>query len=141
MQVREATRDDADPYERYFELAGFGLDAHRGGDSREWGRDDLDPKTVVLGVERDGDALGFPLPEVEAVGGVATATVGATDVLVVADEGGIHAFEHPGGEVPASVDAATGECVDGHRLDRLPARRLFAFAWQDDHGPHAFWTP
>jgi hypothetical protein len=24
------------------------------------------------------------------------------------------------------------------RLDRVPIRRLFAFAWQDDHGPDAF---
>jgi hypothetical protein len=25
------------------------------------------------------------------------------------------------------------------RLDRVPIRRLFAFAWQDDHGPDAFY--
>jgi hypothetical protein len=34
----------------------------------------------------------------------------------------------------------TGESADGRRLDRLPTRRLFAFAWQDDHGPDAFWS-
>ena len=26
------------------------------------------------------------------------------------------------------------------RLDRVSIRRLFAFAWQDDHGPDAFYT-
>ena len=48
------------------------------GPEREWDRDDLDPKTVVLGVTpADSGALGFPFPVVEA-------TVGATDVAVLA---------------------------------------------------------
>lgn len=36
-------------------------------------------------------------------------------------------------------EGATGEAADGRRLRRLPARRLFAFAWQDDHGPASFY--
>ena len=33
----------------------------------------------------------------------------------------------------------TGESDDGRALARVPTRRLFAFAWQDDHGPDAFY--
>jgi hypothetical protein len=141
---------DAGPYDDYFESEGFGLDAHRGGDGRTWDRDDLDPKTVVLGVEADGDALGFPLPRAADEGGVVQATVGDRDLVAfVAD--GIHAFEDPGYAYdPADAegrfradgttwDGATGESEDGRTLDRVPARRLFAFAWQDDHGPDAFY--
>jgi hypothetical protein len=149
---------DAAPYTDYFESEGFGLDAHRGEGGREWSRDDLDPKTVVLGVEEardspgDGDALGFPLPRVEDAGGVATAEVGGRAVVVFATPDGIHAFENPGyafetGADDGTFDAdgtrwdgATGESDDGRQLERIPARRLFAFAWQDDHGPDAFWS-
>jgi len=139
-----------DPYHEYFESDGFGLAAHRGGDGREWDRTDLDPKAVVLGVERNGEAVGFPLERIEAAGGVATATVGGDAVAAFATPDGVHAFEHPrfafepvgdgafraGG---ATWDGATGRAADGRSLDRLPARRLFAFTWQDDHGPDAFW--
>jgi len=41
--------DDA-PYADYFESDGFGLGAHRGSGGREWDRDELDPKAVLLGV-------------------------------------------------------------------------------------------
>jgi len=144
--------DDA-PYVEYFESGGFGLDAHRGTGSREWSREDLAPKTVVLGVETDGDALGFPLPRVETAGGVASASVGDRGVAVFATPDGIHAFEDLGfaferGEEPGTFladgtvwDGATGESEDGRALDRLASRRLFAFAWQDDHGADAFWSP
>jgi len=153
--------DDA-PYAEYFESEGFGLGAHRGEGGREWDREDLDPKTVVLGVEGRSeadeakDALGFSLPRVEAAGGVATAEVGGQPVVVFATPDGIHAFENPGYEFePAGSegenrgtfeadgthwDAATGESDDGRELDRVAARRLFAFAWQDDHGPDALWS-
>jgi hypothetical protein len=171
----EAASDDDDPapidydegpYDSYFEMDGFGLAAHRGtGDGREWTRDDdLEPKTVVLGIEPealasangDGDgerALGFPLPRVEANGSVAHATVGDRDAVVFATPDGIHAFANPDYAFertaePATYtadgarwDGATGESDDGRSLERLPARRLFAFAWQDDHGPDAFWSP
>jgi hypothetical protein len=36
-------------------------------------------------------------------------------------------------------DLATGWSDDGQRLRRVPARRLYAFAWQDDHGPGSFY--
>lgn len=140
---------DTAPYDDYFESNGFGLAAHRGRGSREWDREDLDPKAVVLGIERDGDALGFPLPRVEAAGGIARATIGHVDVVVLLGDG-IHAYADPGYEFDAGSDGyhadgaiwdpATGESDDGRELSRLPARRLFAFAWQDDYGLEAFWT-
>jgi hypothetical protein len=145
---------DAAPYESYFELDGFGLAAHRGtGDGREFEREDLDPKTVVLGVEQDGDALGFALDRLEANGSVGHATVGDVDVVAFATTDGVHAYENPGlaFERTAEPDTyradgarwsgATGESDDDRSLDRVPSRRLFAFAWQDDHGSDAFWTP
>ena len=146
---------DDDPYREYFERDGFGLDAHHGKDSREWDRDDLDPKEVVLGIERDDEALGFPYDRVEAAGGVASARVGDADVAVFVTPDGIHAFDAAGvesafepAEQPGRFHAdgtvwngATGEADDGRRLERLPARRLFAFAWQDDHGADTFWSP
>ncbi|WP_227131451.1 DUF3179 domain-containing protein [Halorubellus salinus] len=145
---------DEAPYESYFEMDGFGLGAHRGtGDEREWDRDDIAPKEVVLGVERDGDALGFPLDRLAANGSVAHATVGDVDVVAFATSDGVHAYENPGFAFERTVEpdtyvaddarwtGATGASDDGRTLERLPARRLFAFAWQDDHGPDAFWTP
>jgi hypothetical protein len=144
-----------EPYAAYFEGEGFGLGAHRGTGGRTWDRTDLDPKAVVLGVEargRDGEpeALGFPLPRVRDAGGAVTARVGTTDVAVFATGRGIHGFENPGyrfavedGTVVANDttwEPTTGESADGRRLRRLPTRRLFAFAWQDDHGPDAFWS-
>jgi|AntRauMinimDraft_4_1070384.scaffolds.fasta_scaffold01627_5 hypothetical protein len=148
-----AGRDyDSTPYEAYAEGEGFGLGPMRGsGPSRGWGHDDLDPKTVVLGVERDDETVGFPLPSIESAGGVIESTVGGHRVVVIATDDGLHAFERPGFALAFDADGrlvgdetvwtpATGESDDGRRLDRLPARRLFAFAWQDDHGPDAFYT-
>jgi hypothetical protein len=141
---------DETPYETYFESEGFGLAAHRGtDDGRSWDRADLDPKAVVLGLELGGEALGFPLARVREAGGVVTATVGGREVVVFATDEGIHAFGNPGfafepdsnGAFSADGtvwDGATGDAGDGRRLERVPARRLFAFAWQDDHGPGAF---
>ena len=142
--------DDA-PYADYLAGEGFGLAAHRGEGSREWSRADLEPKAVVLGVECGGEAVGFPLPWVRAAGGVVQTTVGGRDVVVAATErAGVHAYADPGyafeladGELVAdgtTWDPATGESADGRQLRRLPTRRLFAFAWQDDHGPDAFYT-
>jgi hypothetical protein len=141
---------DDEPYDEYFERDGFGLAAHRGDGSREWDRDDVDPKTVVLGVEPGDEALGFPLPTVEEAGGVVTADAGGTPVVVFATADGIHAFRDPGFDWEPAGDGrfradgttwggATGQAGDGRSLDRLPARRLFAFAWQDDHGAAAFY--
>ena len=137
---------DDDPYREYFESDGFGLAAHRGEGSREWDREDLDPKAVVLGVEVGEDALGFPYDRVEAAGGVVHATVGGLDVAVFVTPDGIHAFEAADREFEptddpgrfradgTTWDGATGESAEGDGLARVPARRLFAFAWRDDHG-------
>ena len=143
---------DMAPYEAYRSGEGFGLAAHRSGESvREWTRDDdIRPKTVVLGIELDDAALGFPLPHVSQAGGVVRTVVGERDVLVIATEdGGIHGFADPGFPVEATDsgvtgdgttwDPATGRSADGRRLDRLPTRRLFTFAWQDDHGTDSFY--
>lgn len=139
-----------EPYADYFDGEGFGLAAHRGtDDARSWDRDDLEPKTVVLGLEIGSGALGFPLPRVRAAGGVVHETVGETDVVVFATDDGIHAFENPGYEFGRSDegrfradgttwDGTSGTAADGRQLTRVPARRLFAFTWQDDHGPDAF---
>ncbi|WP_049903248.1 DUF3179 domain-containing (seleno)protein [Halococcus agarilyticus] len=163
---------DAAPYERYFAGDGFGLAAHRGDGSREWGRDDLAPKEIVLGIERDGTALGVPRsrvvgadadrenargPEDEATddatteSGVVTVTIGDLPIVVFATPDGMAAFESPGYAFTSTDDphafdgdgtrwnGATGESTDGRNLARVPTRRLFAFAWQDDHGPEAFY--
>jgi hypothetical protein len=141
------------PYEAYAAGDGFGLAAHRGAaDGREWdGPTDLNPKEVVLGVEFDEDALGFAFSRMRAAGGVARATVGEQDVVAFAADDGIHAYADPGHEFEWSDagvvgdgttwDPATGAAADGRRLDRLPARRLYAFTWLDDHGPEAFYRP
>ncbi|WP_435360560.1 DUF3179 domain-containing protein [Haloarchaeobius sp. DFWS5] len=147
---------DSDPYDHYFDMDGFGLGAHRGTGSREWEReDDIAAKTVVLGVEAtdtcgDGVALGFPLLRVEAAGGVVQTTVGTKSVVVFATDDGIHAFADPSVGFEPTDDGrfagdgttwngATGRSDDGRELTRLAARRLFAFAWQDDHGPDSFY--
>lgn len=143
---------DPSGYESYEEGDVFGLRGMRGeGPEREWNRDDLDPKTVVLGVTpADGGALGFPLPVVEAAGGVVEATVGKTDVIVLATDDGLHAFEQPEFELRLESGSVrgdgttwtltTGESDDGRRLRRVETRRLYAFAWQDDHGPRSFYS-
>lgn len=148
------------PYSEYFEGEGFGLGAHRGeGPGREWEREDIAAKERVLGLELDGGALGFPRSHVEDAGGVVTATVGGESVVVFATEDGVHAYRDPGYDWTATRggfradgvmwDATTGEALDNpathvaanrEPLERLPARRLFAFAWQDDHGD-AFLDP
>jgi len=146
-----AAEYDMAPYRRYHDDDAFGLHAMRGeGEPRTWDRTDLDAKTHVLGVVHDGDAVGYPRPRVEAAGGVVTDAVGGRDIVVVARDGALQAFVDPGldfrsGEGGLVADGATwdpvtGESDDGRRLERVPARTLFAFAWQDDHGPDAFYA-
>jgi hypothetical protein len=136
---------EEDPYREYFESSGIGLGAHRGTGGRSWERADLDAKSLVLGLELDGEAVGYPRPRLLDAGGVVTDTVGERAVVVSATAAGMHAFENPGYEFDADGDGnlvadgatwdpATGESGDGRELRRLPARRLFAFAWHDDHG-------
>jgi len=143
---------DDRPYRDYFEMDGFGLEAHRDGQSREWNRDDdISPKTVVLGIELEDSALGFPLPRVLDAGGIVQETIGEKDVVVFAtEEVGIHGYLNHGYSFSRSEDEfradgtiwdpVTGKAEDGRTLDRVPARRLFAFTWQDDHGPTAFYS-
>ena len=141
-----------EPYRRYYQDEDFGLYAMRGeGARRTWDRDDIDAKTVVLGIEHGDEAVGYPLPVVEAAGGLVTDTIGGRDVVVVAADGDLHAFENPGltfertaAELVAdgtNWDLVTGESDDGRTLTRVPSRTLFAFAWQDDHGTDAFYDP
>ncbi|PSQ56994.1 hypothetical protein BRD18_08095 [Halobacteriales archaeon SW_7_71_33] len=145
---------DDDPYRAYFEADGFGLAAHRGEGSREDWSLDLDPKAVVLGVERDGDAAGVPVEWVREAGGAVRLSVGDDSAVVLASEAGAFAYAAPPFDDAfervepdrfaadgATWDAVTGESDDGRRLRRLPVRRLFAFAWRDDHGTEAFRFP
>jgi hypothetical protein len=147
---RDTAEYRMEPYERYFDSDGFGVGVMRGtGPGREWNREDVDAKTRVLGVERGDDAVGYPRPVVEREGGIVTDTVGGNDIVVFATTEGLAAFENPGYdfvrtengfEADGTVwDGTTGESEDGGQLDRVPAKQLYAFAWQDDHGPDAFY--
>ena len=143
-------RYDMGPYERYADGDEFGLYGMRGeGTPRSWNRDDLDPKTIVLGVEWNGDAVGYPIARVERAGGVVTDTVGGLDIVVFADGDGCYAFEDPGFDYERREGAfvadgttwnpITGDAADGRTLTRIPGRPQFAFAWQDSHGGAAFY--
>jgi hypothetical protein len=145
---------DDSPYDEYFGSVGFGLAAHRGTEQgREWNRDDeLEPKTVVLGIEIGDEAVGVPLPRVHEAGNVVQTTVGGQDIVVFGtEEDGLHGFVDPGVELRNTEagfegdgtiwNPATGRSAEGRVLERLPARRLFAFAWQDDHGTDSFYRP
>jgi hypothetical protein len=149
---RGATLDevyDMAPYDRYDAAEGFGLREMRGeGPERTWHRTDIDAKTVVLGVVQGDEAVGYPVPVVESAGGVVTDSVGGHDLVVTTLGGDIRAFEHPGFGFGArdgalfgdgtAWDPTTGRSDDGRRLSPIAARRLYAFAWQDDHGPDSF---
>jgi hypothetical protein len=112
-------------------------------------RGDIDAKTVVVGVTHGGDAAGYPVEQVRNAGGVVSDTVGDLDVLVVSSGDDVHAFEDPGYEFElqegmlygdgAEWDARTGRSDDRRTLPRVPSRRLYAFTWQDDHGPGSFY--
>ncbi|WP_338727993.1 DUF3179 domain-containing protein [Haladaptatus sp. DJG-WS-42] len=140
------------PYQRYFEMEGFGLGAKRGTGGRDWAREDFGPKEPVLGVTHADAALGFPESTVEAAGSVVMTTVDDLEIVVFATPDGLAAFENPGytfervaqpGVFAADEtrwDGATGESEDGRSLTRVAAQWLFAFSWQDDHGPDAFFT-
>jgi hypothetical protein len=141
---------DMAPYDRYDAAEGFGLREMRGeGPERTWSRTDIGAKTVVLGVAQGGEAVGYPVPAVEAAGGVVADRVGDRDLVVTTLGGDIQAFENPGhgfearGGVlhgdGAAWDPTTGRSDDGRRLSLVPARRLYAFSWQDDHGPDSFY--
>jgi hypothetical protein len=141
---------DMAPYDRYDAAEGFGLREMRGeGPERTWSQAGIDAKTVVLGVVHGDEAVGYPVPAVEAAGGVVADRVGECDLVVTTLGGDIQAFEDPGHEFEAhdgvlhgdgtAWDPTTGRSDDGRRLSLVPARRLYAFAWQDDHGSDSFY--
>lgn len=137
-------------YDQYDAAQEFGLRAMRGeGRERSWERGAISAKTVVLGIVRGGDAIAYPVPRVRDEGGVVFDSVGGRDVIVVSSGRGLHAFENPGYEFElrngtlfgdgVSWDSMTGRSTDGRTLSRIPARQLYAFAWQDDHGRESFY--
>lgn len=141
---------DMAPYERYSEGDEFGLYGMRGeGPRRTWDRTDIDAKTEVLGVEIGDDAVGFPFDRITSEGGLLTATVGGRDITVVETSESATAFIHPGFELERRDEQlygdgtvwnpVTGRSEDDRQLERLPTRQLFAFAWQDAHGPDSFY--
>ena len=143
---------DMEPYEQYSERDEFGLCGMRGeGPRRTWDRDDIDAKTEVLGVEIGDAALGFPLHLVAAEDGIVTATVGGNDILAVKTAESATVFIDPGfglkrrnGQLygdGTEWNPITGTSDDGRQLERLATRRLYAFAWQDAHGPESFYEP
>jgi len=112
---------------------------------------DFHPKALTLGLTVDGHARGYPRPIVEAACGVVRETLGDTDVVVFATDAGIFAYEGDGMAFETATDenrfradgttwdGETGRSEDGRALTRVPSRRLFAFAWRDDHGVGAFY--
>ena len=142
---------DAETYDDYLDGEGFGLAARRpDATQRSFPLDWLDPKTVVVGLEHDGEAVAVARPTVEAADGVVTLTVGGTSVVVFAAPDGTHAYHDPGFDWRLADglahgdggqwDPTTGVAVDAdRRLSRFPAVRLFAYGWVDNHGPTAFY--
>ncbi|XVH33318.1 DUF3179 domain-containing (seleno)protein (plasmid) [Haloferacaceae archaeon DSL9] len=143
---------DGDPMTLYEGSRAFGFPPVHGG-SREWDTrsDDLRAKTRVLGITTQDGALAFPRPRVEASGGVVRTTVGETDVIVFALHDELAAFKDPGIEFEPTDEegsfngdgtrwsGTSGASEDGRVLERLPGRWTFAFSWQTDHGPDAFY--
>lgn len=143
---------DMTGYERYRRGEQFGLYGMRGeGEARSWDREDLDPKAVVVGVESGADARAYPVSDVEAAGGVVRDTLGGRPILVYALDGAVGAIESPGPEFPPDGESVLtyggnwpsthGESQRGVEAPPVRSLRLFAFAWQDAHGPDAFWKP
>jgi hypothetical protein len=148
--VRAAAAYDMTGYDRYDAAPGFGLREMRGeGPERTWDRADIGAKTTVLGVVVGSDAVGYPLPEVDDAGGVVADTVGGQDIVVVVASDTMQAFEDPVFDLNrrdgvlsgdgTAWDPASGHGAGGRRLEVVPSRRLYAFAWQDDHGPGSFY--
>jgi len=141
---------DMSRYAQYDATDEFGLRAMRGeGRERSWTRTDIAAKTPVLGIIHDGDAVGYPYPEVSSAGGLISDTVGGRSIFVVSDDGALYPYDNPGYEFEisdgvlygdgVSWNPTTGESSDGRQLNRVPARHLYAFAWQDDHGAESFY--
>ncbi|MFC6732148.1 MULTISPECIES: hypothetical protein [unclassified Haladaptatus] len=73
-------------------------------------------------------------------------------IVVFVTPEGMATFENPGFSFNRAAqpgvfradgtrwDGVTGESDDGRTLTRVPTRWLFAFNWQDDHGPRSFFS-
>lgn len=118
---------------------------------REWNRTDVGAKEVVLALVVGGDAIGVPRSSVGA-DDVLGVEVGGVDVVVFEADGDLHGSEDPGWEFEplgdgrfrgagTTWDGATGRSEDGRSLPSVPGRRMFAFAWQADHGDDSFYLP
>ena len=117
----EPIRCDESPYAAYFESEGFGLDAHRSKQSRRrWDRTDLDPKTVVLGIERDGDALAFPRPHVRDAGMLVEATIGDTELCVVLVEPPVNSYPDRPGVVFSSPTVESPVVIEERTCLQVP---------------------
>lgn len=145
----ETTRIDytVDHFAEYVE--GDWLGSRSREQPRAWDRDDLPAKEVVLGIEIGDEALGIPHSHV-GTNDVVSLTVGTQSVVVLEADGHLSAFIDPGVSFTlegngryagdgTNWDGATGHADDGRSLERLPTRRMFAFAWQADHGEDAFY--
>ncbi|HKJ60335.1 MAG TPA: DUF3179 domain-containing protein [Halobacteriales archaeon] len=150
--LRVETREidySVDHYAEY--VSGSWLGSRSRDDSREWNRTDVAAKEIVLGLALGGEAIGVPRSSVPDAG-VLRLGVGNTDVVVLEVDETLHGFEDPGFEFePAgdgrfradgtTWDGDTGRSDDGRSLTPVPSRRLFAFAWQADHGDDSFNLP
>ena len=142
---------DEAAFDDYFAGDGFGLGGHREDvPQRSFPLAWIDPKTVVVGLEHAGDAVGVPRPAVLDAGGAVSVGVGGEGVVVFATTDGTHAYHDPGrdwrlvdGLAVADGDRwepTTGASLDdGEPLERFPAVRLFAYGWLDNHGEEAFY--
>ena len=133
------------PYDRYQQAPGFGLREMRGkGRVRTWNRDDLDPKSLILGITDADEPVGYPLSRVQAAGGSVTDTVGSRAVLIIGTEDRLYAYEPPNHSMEyrnrtltgdgVTWDPSTGRSEDDRTLRRA-SRLMYAFVWQDGHGP------
>lgn len=152
-EAKEASKPfgyDVNLFENYRDMPGFGFGV-RLGQAQSWERDDLEPKTFVLGVIIDDRTIGFPKPVVDQHNGVVQTTVGDTDVVVFSTEDSMYAYEDPGytferanagntyiaNEV--SWNPVSGRSADGWQLNEITTVSAFAFTWQYDHGPDSFY--
>jgi hypothetical protein len=145
---RDATRDyTADPYDFYGRGDWVGV-TDREVDDR------VHPKTVVVGVTHDGIARAYPLPAVEAEGGVVNDRVGDRPVVVASGtgdrlfayvrrvDGAVPTFTPDGEGRMVAADTTwaieTGAAVTGRyaraTLERATDRSaMYWFAWVDLH--------
>ncbi|MFB6254154.1 MAG: DUF3179 domain-containing protein [Halobacteriaceae archaeon] len=141
---------DKSPYDQYFSGEGFGLQALHNEGTRNWDRDDIDPKTLIYGIEDPEEPVGFPYPEVQKHNGVLQTSVGGKQIVIFATENGMSGYQNPGYSFTRIKDKMvqadgtqwnmnTGQSNDGRSLTPINGKVMFAFAWQDDHGTDAFY--